>query len=241
MSERDDLGNRMKHQYEDRTRYLLPRRTWTIIRVDGKAFHTFTEGLQRPYDYSLVKALNGATVELLSKSQGSLLAYLQSDEISIVLQDFKRITTDAWFDGNVQKIASVSASIFTGYFNKLFKHPSDSIGIFDARVFTIPDPVEVENYLIWRQQDAIRNSIQSLGRKHFSYKEVEGLSCSQIQEKLFCTHSINWNGEPTTFKRGRAIYKYKDIYYVDDNIPVFTQDRNFLKSLLNVVDEVENA
>src|SRR6185503_13990478 len=105
----NSLGDRMKRQYEDRTRVMLPRRTYTIIRVDGKAFHTFTRHCEKPNDKALAHALDGAARRLCEEAQGAQLAYLQSDEISVLLTDFMLPTTDAWFDGNLQKIVSVSA------------------------------------------------------------------------------------------------------------------------------------
>ena len=108
---KDDLGTRMKTQYEQRTRTWLPRRTYTIIRLDGKAFHTFTRGMERPYDERFMNAMDYTAMHLCLDIQGAVMAYVQSDEISILLTDFDKITTDAWFDGQVQKIVSVSASM----------------------------------------------------------------------------------------------------------------------------------
>jgi tRNA(His) guanylyltransferase len=232
---KDDLGNRMKDQYENRTRFLLPRRTWTVIRVDGKAFHTFTRDLEEVYDLALVDSLNYAATKLCEEAQGALFAYLQSDEISVVLQDFKDERTQAWFDGNVQKIASVSASIVTARFNQYFNGFDEKVATFDARVFTIPDPIEVENYFIWRQKDATRNSIQSLGRAHFSHHVLEGKNCGQIQDLLFHEKKINWNDCPTEFKRGRVVERvYQNWWEVNDSIPVFTEDRTYLRNHLGI-------
>ena len=114
----DDLGNRMKGQYEDRTRYSLPRRTYTIIRLDGKAFHTFTRNMKRPYDENLMKIMDETAKFLCEEIQGAQFAYTQSDEISLLLTDFEKITTDAWFDGNIQKMVSVAASLATQEFNR---------------------------------------------------------------------------------------------------------------------------
>src|SRR5579859_3516902 len=101
---KDDLGDRMKSYYEDRTRISLPRRTFTIIRIDGKAFHTYTQGLKRPFDVELIEDMDLTTKFLCENIQGAKFAYVQSDEISIALTDFDKITTDAWFNGNLQKM-----------------------------------------------------------------------------------------------------------------------------------------
>lgn len=117
MSMKDPLGDRIKSHYENRTKYYVPRRTFTIIRIDGKAFHTFTKGLKRPFDDNFTEWMDRTTEILCKEIQGVKFGYVQSDEISLVLTDFDTITTDAWFGGNIQKMASVSASIATAWFN----------------------------------------------------------------------------------------------------------------------------
>lgn len=118
-SDSDPLGTRIKEQYENRTRYMLPRRTYTIIRLDQKCGHTYTRGLNKPFDKGYSEDIDNAIIAMLPEIQGAVFAYTQSDEISILLTDFSLPTTSAWFDGNLQKIVSVSASILTAEFNKL--------------------------------------------------------------------------------------------------------------------------
>jgi tRNA(His) 5'-end guanylyltransferase len=233
----DSLGDRMKQQYEDRTRYMLQRRTYTILRCDGKAFHTLTRHAEKPYDPQIVASMDNAALMLCEDAQGACVGYVQSDEISVLLQDFGDIKTDAWFDGNVQKIASVAASIATAAFNSGY----GSHAHFDCRVFTIPDPVEVENYFIWRQQDAVRNSIQSLAQAHFSHKELHGLNCNALQEKLFQERGINWNDRPVEEKRGRGIVKEERGWNIDRNIPTFTQERDYLRARIPRIWQLDPA
>lgn len=207
----DELGKRMKDQYEDRTRYFLPRRTFTIIRVDGKAFHSFTKGFKRPFDKNLMNLMDHTAMEMCRQIQGCVMAYTQSDEISLLLTDFSTIQTDAWFDGNIQKISSVAASIATAAFNQYFvsvmgRRLEAPFALFDGRVFTIPDVTEVINYFIWRQADATRNSIQMAAQSVYSQKELHGKSCNVLQEMLF-QKGINWNDYTSGEKRGRAIIK----------------------------------
>lgn len=233
MSNRDSLGDRMKRQYEDRTRILLPRRTYTIIRLDGKAFHTYTRGLSRPYDSTFMDDMDYAAEFVCCEIQGCQFGYVQSDEVSLLLTDFENISTDAWFDGNIQKIVSVAASMMTAKFNQLracwhLPHMPSKLAMFDARVFTIPDPVEVENYFIWRQQDATRNSIQSAAQSMFSPKELHGLSCAKLQEKMWQEKGVNWNDYPEGFKRGRMVFPVERTQAP----PVFTQEREYLSNLI---------
>lgn len=227
---KDSIGDRMKSQYEHRARYTLPRRTYTIIRVDGKAFHSFTRGLERPFDTSFMEWMDYTAKVMCEQIQGTEFAFVQSDEISLLLTDFATIQTDAWFDGNIQKMASVSASIATAYFNACQLHKK--IAMFDGRVFTIPDPTEVENYFIWRQQDATRNAIQMAGQAKFSHKRLQGVNCNQIQEMLFQEFGINFNELPAGFKRGRIIKRTEAGSWEVDKPPVFTQERPYISDLI---------
>lgn len=217
---KDELGERMKNNFEIRTRTFLPRRTYTIIRLDGVAFHTFTKGLERPYDAGFIADMNETAAYLCSKIQGAKFAYVQSDEISILLTDFEKHVTDAWFDGEVQKIVSVSAGLASAKFNqlRLMRETSQTedgawinnyidkmkLAAFDSRVYTIPDPIEVANYFLWRQKDCTRNSITMAAQSVYSHTELEGKSSNEKQEMLF-QKGINWNDYPTRQKRGGFI------------------------------------
>jgi len=248
----DSLGDRMKNDYENRTRLLLPRRTNTIIRVDGKAFHTFTRGMQRPFCSSFAAAMDETAEIMCRQIQGVRFGFVQSDEISLWLTDYAGPRTSAWFDGNLQKMCSVAASTATAVFNDVtysINYPFPRGAMFDARVFTIPDIDEVVNYFIWRQQDATRNSISMAAQAQFSHKELMGKSCNQMQEMLF-NKGINWNDYPVRFKRGRAIVREtvtEDVMFEDKRTgekvvapnversswvgvdpPIFTQDRTFV-------------
>lgn len=248
---KDDLGKRMKEQYEKRSRTFLPRRTYTIIRIDGKAFHTYTRGMKKPFDQNLADTMDDTAKFLCENVQGTQFAYVQSDEISLLLTDFATISTNAWFDGQVQKMASVSASLATGIFNALmfqryfageeggvrehytpetdihdvmipvgdiinympYGFPKKTLAFFDSRIFTIPDPIEVENYFIWRQKDAVRNSISMVAQSLYSHKELHGKSQSDMQEMIF-QKGQNWNDVDPGFKRGRTIMKHVHGHWV---------------------------
>lgn len=208
----DGIGDRMKGNYENRTRYYLPRRTYTIVRVDGKAFHTYCRGLDRPFDLGLLEDMQQVALWLCGELQGARLAYAQSDEVSVLLTDFGNRDTSAWFDGNVQKIASVSASLATAYLNVLrtVRHAgmtSEPVGFatFDARAFTIPEPHEVANYLIWRQRDATRNSVSLAARAHMPHGETQERNARELQEILWANYRVNWNDYDPRFKRGTFV------------------------------------
>jgi tRNA(His) guanylyltransferase len=218
----DALGDRMKCNYENRTRYYLPRRVYTIIRVDGKAFHTYTRGMKKPYDQKLNECMDMAAKSLLGEVQGGLFVYTQSDEISVVSQDFVEQDTQAWFDGNLQKICSISASVVTAQFN--FYHDSGKFAYFDSRVFTISDPAEVANYFVWRTRDAIRNSINMLGQNYFSPKDMHGKNTTQVKDMLILEKYANWNKEPDRFKTGSLQKKSGSVTIPTSNLYQFYSD-----------------
>jgi len=247
----DLLGDRMKTQYENRTRIMLPRRTYTIIRLDGKAFHSFTKGMKRPFDKGFMNVMDETSKFLCKEIQGAIMGYTQSDEISILLTDFEKDTTDAWFDGNIQKIVSVSASmagtIFNHWMNTNWGGPVKPKGLafFDARTFTIPDPTEVENYFIWRQKDATRNSLSMHAQTLFSHKELNGKS-QEVLHNMIHEKEENWNDLPNGFKRGRTYYKKEKHIMSEDlfdqtiytkkswelSTPDFLKKREFLTNLI---------
>ncbi len=234
---RGSLGDRMKKQYEDRTRTKLPRRTYTIIRLDGVHFHTYTKGFRRPFDHVLMGVLDRATIDLCHIVDGIKFAYVQSDEVSLLLTDFTNPTTESWFDGNIQKLVSVSASTLTAYFNEYMGRVKPEqrykpLATFDSRVFTIPDSTEVENYFIWRQQDWVRNSIQAVAQSLYSPKQLHKKNNNELQEMIF-QKGVNWNNYPIPIKRGRIVKKHESKgWTIDNEIPIFTQDKNYLRSLI---------
>lgn len=275
--DKTSLGDRMK-QYEAVPKNFLLRRTPVIIRLDGKAFHTFTRGFDKPFDEAIELAMETTMVRLCQNIQGCVLGYTQSDEITLVLCDYQKVDTDAWFEYNVEKMCSVAASMATLYFFKaLYKYVdelwssndisfADRIDLinrkletgafFDARCFNVPKE-EVVNCLIWRQQDATRNSIQALAQSLYSQKQLSGLKCSQLQDKMFTEKGVNWNNLSTYQKRGACAVKrmmkkkvkLKDgsstlvdrpQWVIDLNIPVFTQNRDYVNSLLTFDKEQKN-
>ena len=254
----DDLGKRMKEYYEMRSRTSLMRREPVAIRIDGKAFHTFTKGLKRPFDNILMTSMKETMLDLCKNIQGCVFGYTQSDEITLILIDYQTLTTDAWFDYEVQKMTSISASMATLYFNKHFAENVDrwadnyyeawntsddddkylqaldkcckTGAMFDARCFNVPKE-EVCNLIYWRQLDATRNSIQMVGQAYFSQKQLHGKSCNNIQDMLMEEYKINWNNYSVDKKRGTACYRREDGWgwIVDNNMPILKgEDRIYV-------------
>ena len=279
MSIHDDLGIRMKENYENISKTKLMRRTPVAIRVDGKAFHTFTRGFQKPFDDLMVKSMQATMKYMCENIQGCVLGYTQSDEITLILVDYKKLNSSAWFDYEVQKLCSVAASMATMAFNKFFYNmvmeetaggeftegiagihlnAADKGAMFDARAFNIPKE-EVTNLIYWRQVDAKRNSIQSVGQAYFSHKELDKKSSDMIQCMLFEERCVNWNDYPTHLKRGSCCVKNKIViesdgvvttaqlrdttanendWIIDNEIPIFKgEGRKYIDDLIFVGED----
>lgn len=250
MIKKDSLGDRMK-VYEGVSNHFLTRRTPVIIRIDGCHFHTVTRPFDKPFDKAFMNAMIRTTKNLCESIQGCVLGYTQSDEISLLLCDWQTLDTQAWFDNKLQKIVSVSASMTATFFQQNIqtcvfeqvaqmqdetfvseqdqkKLHSSKNAYFDSRAFNVPKE-EVCNYFIWRQQDATRNSIQGLAQSLFSHKELHGISCKMLQDKMLTERDVNWNDLETSKKRGTCIVRAEQGWDIDTNIPIFTQDRDYIE------------
>lgn len=247
MTDKDSLGNRMKG-YEDAYRAYLEPKTPMIIRVDGRAFHTYTKKFRSdwPWSVTIRDAMTQAASRLLSEISGAKIVYLQSDEMSILVTEKDKVKTLPWFGKNLQKIASVSASIATVGFNMRIldlSRQDNAVATFDARAFTLPED-EVCNYFIWRQQDAIKNSMEMLAQRHFSHKQLlkkKGADkIAMLQEK-----GIEWSNCRIWEQRGWSVTRetyQKEVeggtpvtrHQIVENIqiPLFTEDRNFINCYL---------
>lgn len=236
----------MKEFYEERAKSFLSRRIPAIIRVDGKTFHTFCRGMNKPFDDLVRTSMYYAADYMCRNIQGAKLAFVQSDEISILITDYDTPNASAWFDYETEKMVSVAASMAAVAFNHAFRE-NDVVGehkskydtaLFDARAMSVPQE-EVNNYFIWRQLDAIRNSIQSLGQAHFTHTQLVGKRskevCEMLQEKGVDYHSV-----PLEFQRGACIRKsyvrlsngensyVRSRWILDKEIPLFTEDRDYV-------------
>ena len=218
---KDSLGDRMKRYEEVTEHYLVPKMPF-IIRVDGKAFHTFTKKFEKPFDVVMGQTMQ-ATMESLCKDiPGCVLGYTQSDEITLVCTYTDRIVSEAWFNGRIEKIIAISAAKATKYFNKYFRENISKIPMtaekyamyakkldeaeFDARVFNLPE-WDCINNVIWRQKDAIRNSVEMVGHYFYSARELNHVNTDRIKEKLQTEHDIIWDNYPAYNKQGIFCYK----------------------------------
>lgn len=194
------LGDRMKRA-EAVTRQLLPRRTFSLLRVDVRAAHSYLRGAVRPFDLDFMADMDAVAEALCAEITGAVLAYTQSDEISVLYTDFGSPGTEPWFGGVLAKQQAIAAALATAVLNE--RRPGKR-ALFDARAFTLADPIEVANYMIWRQRDAVRNSISMAAQAKFSPRRLHGVNSGGMQELLWSEHGINWNDYPDGCKRGRA-------------------------------------
>jgi len=208
MSDRTALGDRMKG-YEAVAKTVLPPRSFSVCRVDGRAFHSLLRGAPKPFDYDFMADMDATAVALCAEVQGAVFGYVQSDEISVLVCDFAGPNSQPWFGGEVQKQVSIAAATATAAFNA--RRPAEvatgRMATFDARVFTLPNAVEVANYFIWRERDAVRNSIAMAAQAKFSQRQLHGINTGRMQEMLLAEHGISWNDYPDGAKHGRVVVK----------------------------------
>lgn len=191
------IGDRIKNNYENRARQELIRRMPVIVRVDGRAFHTFTRGMKKPFDRYLIEAMVAGAKTVAAEMQGFKAAYIQSDEASFFITDYDTLQTHGWFDYRKSKIETISASIMTAAFNRKISLERDAH--FDARAFNIPRE-EVANYFLWRVLDWERNSLSMYCKSFFSHKQMQG--CGKVeQHEMLHSIGLNWAKDLTDQER----------------------------------------
>lgn len=283
---KDSLGDRQK-QYEISSETFLVPKMPIVIRIDGKAFHTYTKGMVKPFDELLGTAMKRTMQALCKDIHTCVFGYTQSDEITLILRLPDRIKSQAYMNRRVQKITSLSASKATKYFNKFFieefrkledeqrkntveivkiigKYGADSdeaikarakanlvddklmsnysrkLGEaeFDSRAFNVPE-WDCINNIIWRQQDAIRNSVEMVGHVHFSANQLHKVNVEGIKSMLLEQKGIDWEKDFTIYqRRGACCYRtfvkkvgkdgkeiLRSLWYIDENMPVIQNNR----------------
>lgn len=220
-----DLGERMK-AYEEVFRQKLPIRMPVVIRLDGKAFHTLTRKCDKPFDVKLNTAIRDGVIALLDEIPARL-AYMQSDEISLLLIDYNKFDSMQWFDGNVQKMSSVAASIMGVEFSLRWGKP----GYFDGRIFAVPER-DIINYFIWRQQDCRRNAISSAAQSVFSPKQLHGKNSDEMIEML------SQAGKPIESFPDKLLRGTIAVRGESNTAQVFSESREwFTKNFLKIEEE----
>ena len=246
------LDERMK-KYEYVTRHYLMCRTPIIVRIDGKAFHTFTRGMKKPFDHIFMESMQDTMKYLCENVQGCVLGYTQSDEISLLLVDYENLESCAWFDNNLSKIISITSGMASSYFNLIFRYNVEDycynmkgsaeyrillrkkardLTVFDSRAFNLQKE-EVNNYFVWRQQDAIKNAIQMIGRAYFTHKELENKNGKDIVDMLD-NIKVNYHSYSTSEKRGTCCIKTEQGWVIDKEIPIFKDNKDYIEKLVYI-------
>lgn len=226
---KDELGERIK-SYENVNRTYLTNGTPKIIRLDGKSFHSFLRSAQKPYDKVVMNSMIHGAKSVMKEIGGSArFTYIQSDEVTIGINDKLTILSEPWFGNNVQKMVSISASIMSVNFSyeyarllayrraaespegadrisEIAYQPSNP-AYFDSRVFQVPNVAELHNSVLWRQFDASKNSISQYARSHFSHSNLQNKNGSEMQDMMMTEKGFNWNDAPTWTKRGVLLYR----------------------------------
>ena len=256
--DKNSIGGRFKQNYEYPFKYKLPERMPVIIRLDGRAFHSLTKKCEKPFDNDFINLMDRTAIFLCKEIQNVQFAYIQSDEISLLLHNYKKLNSQSWLNNEIQKMCSISAAMASSFFSVLLnvfientlKYGGNIIyPQFDSRCFVLPE-AEICNYFIWRQKDWERNSIQMLAQSLFSYNELHKKTNVELQEMCF-QKGKNWNDLDTSLKRGRCVIKKVPVdvesgdgikilnpeWKVDNEIPIFTQDKNYIEKYLEVEEE----
>lgn len=201
MSDSTSLGDRMV-AYERPWKQVLPRRSYVVARLDGRAFHSHLRGADKPFDMGFIEDMGHVAIALCEEISGAVFAYHQSDEISVLIYD-QGPNAEPWFGGELQKVVSISASVATAALGA--RRPGRPL--FDSRAFVLPNPVEVANYFLWRQRDAVRNSVAMAAQAVFPHKRLQHVSSGGMQEMLHAEAGINWNDYPVACRRGQVAVK----------------------------------
>lgn len=236
MTTAKSLGDRMK-AYERAFDHRLPNRMPVIIRVDGRAFHTWTRGLQTPMSEGLMEVMDSAAHQIVSEADGGVFAYVQSDEISVLVHTYRQFSSEPWLANRLQKLASIAASTAGSVVSMQSGalHGFPRLASFDGRAFVLPES-EVCNYFLWRQRDCERNSVLSLAQHHFSAKQMHKKNCGELQDMIH-EAGDNWNNWPTGFKRGRCVYRVEGKgVVIDREPPQFGKDRHYVERHLETVE-----
>jgi tRNA(His) guanylyltransferase len=210
---KDSLGDRMK-SYEAVYNHTLTPNSCVFIRVDGRAFHTFTKNLNKPFDMTFIQCMEKAAIKVSKEMQGFKLGYVQSDEATFMLTDFDTPQTQPWFNNELNKIVSLTASLMSVHFNAYYfpygPSKASNIPVFDARAFVVPKD-DAANVFIWRQKDWLRNSLNMYAQAFFSHKEMQGKKASDLHEMLH-NKGLNWADLNPQVKNGSYITPYGRLY-----------------------------
>ena len=213
----ESLGDRIK-RYERVTQHVATPRMPLMVRVDGRAFHTFTKGFKKPFDADLMAAMDTAAMITAHSIDGCKAAYVQSDEVTFCMTDYDTLNTQGWFGYELPKIISLTASMMSVNFNRALERRLDgtvkSSAVFDSRAFSVPRE-DVVNAFLWRAKDWERNSLQMLARSHFSTRQLHGKKRADMHEMLH-EKGVNWVRDCSERERNGTLF-YKNVSWCKEH------------------------
>lgn len=206
----DGLGDRCKEfEMIEAGRRAVPGLP-LLARLDGRAFHAFTRGLKRPYDTRLSFCMAETAAYLVEKNQPAF-GYTQSDEITLAWYEGPEQNSEYLFGGRFQKLASVLAGMASARFTKLvaekLPEKAEAVPHFDCRVWQVPSLQAAVDVLIWREDDATKNSISMLAASYYSHNQLQNKNSAEKRAMLM-QKGINWNNQPDFFKRGSYVRRH---------------------------------
>lgn len=239
------LAKRMKAYEHVYNKYKLPTGLPIVCRVDGKSFSNYTRDLERPWSQPFIGLMNETAAYLVTNIQGAKLAYVQSDEISIIMNPWQTEKSQSWFDNEIIKMVSISAALASSYFSahSTMLRKEIKLAQFDSRVFILPNEEKVLEYLQFRQNDYERNSLSTYAREYYSDKELLNKKSRDIHEML-ALKGKDWNTLENYLKVGRCIIPetyekegtLRKRWIVDNNIPIFCKEPEYVFSKIRNIE-----
>jgi tRNA(His) 5'-end guanylyltransferase len=264
--------------YENAFSNKFPIKHPLILRLDGVHFHTNVKrwNCKKPFDPELIDAMQFTAKVLCESISGAKIAYVQSDEITILIRDDMDFGTMPWYDKKINKIMSVVAAKASNAFNYCYHQMrgdawenEDGEMVYEGKTITLPDMAEfdcrgyilpeneINNAFLWRQNDCISNSVQMLGRAHFSHKELQRKSNDDIKSMLIKNRDTDWDELATECQRGACIIRKQfpkkipsrddkglimhglfdtimvPAWTIDTEIPIFTEDTEYINQFMH--------
>lgn len=248
MSEIKSLGDRIKDA-ENVFRYKLPERLPVLIRLDGKGFSKFTKNFEKPFDTNFMELMDKTAKYLCENIQGVQIAYVGSDEITLLIHNYKQLNSQSWFNNEIQKMCSISAGMASSYFSLntgRFAYENGSklqMVVFDSRVFVVPES-EVNNSFLFRQRDIMRNSISMFARSLYSHKELLNKNSTELKE-MCKQKGVDLDTKEKYFLNGRSLEKrevmkdgvFRTKWDVNKEIPIFSEDPDYINKFLKPAEK----
>lgn len=234
---KDSIGNRMKF-YEKSFDLTLPPRMPILVRLDGMTFHTLTRKLDKPFDKNFMNLMVSTTLYLCTEVPSTVLAYSQSDEISLLLIYYRSLESEPWFGNRVNKIISYTSAKASSFFNRNLQTNQFKEWCFDSRVWVMPED-DVSNYFVWRWKDWSRNSLSMVSRSFFSHKELINKKKSSMHEMLH-NIGVNWATDYTEQEKNGTIVEKEETGWLARPAPSFLEEwKEVVKSKFLKEERVE--